>query len=159
MAEIGLRNGDPSICSEYCPGDADITREKGTHLVKADQEDPDLWQLQKSMKILHLKENKTNGTPPILYSAYDNVTAEQWKPDFGFSSTKTIGDVSNDEKWAHITECKPAYGTSMISTSESESWTRNICLKRMNGGRPERYVGEMKTKRIRTPIRRASQKS
>ncbi|KAF8538552.1 hypothetical protein BDD12DRAFT_884891 [Trichophaea hybrida] len=45
--------------------------------------------------------------------------------------------------------------TTMISTRESESWIRAMCTTRMNGGRPEGYVAEIETKRIRSPIRTA----
>ncbi|KAF8535929.1 hypothetical protein BDD12DRAFT_808190 [Trichophaea hybrida] len=128
----------------------------------AEFRDRDLWRLQHSMHGLHLREDKTNGVPPILYRAYDDVSASQWKPDYGFSSTKTMGDVSNDEKWEHLTTIhtmtagsKAFEGTSMISTSESAGWIKAMCIKRMDGGCPEGYVTEIDTKRIRTPIRRA----
>ncbi|KAF8538501.1 hypothetical protein BDD12DRAFT_806083 [Trichophaea hybrida] len=91
-------------------------------------------------EILHLKEDKANGTPPILYSAHVDVSTSQWKLDFGFSWTTGMGHVSNDEKCEHLTKIQTTHkgskafeGTSMICTSESECWIQALSLTEVLG--------------------------
>ncbi|KAF8534360.1 hypothetical protein BDD12DRAFT_809432 [Trichophaea hybrida] len=72
----------------------------------------------------------------------------------GFTAPRPLDDVSNDDKWAHLTQSKNN-NACMISTDESTLKVQRMCRDRLAQGRPHGKVAVIATHRIRTPIRRA----
>ncbi|KAF8534237.1 hypothetical protein BDD12DRAFT_809528 [Trichophaea hybrida] len=149
-AEIGLWNGNASFCTSCAATVFEITRAQGLHRIKMEVGKRNLWRLQHSMYGLHLKkDNDKTGKLKILFRTYDQQSAIRWDLEHGFSSTKTMGYVSNDEKWYHLTGLHHPTGTSMISTTESEGWLRHMCEKRINVGCPKNITSSLLQKQIR----------
>ncbi|KAF8541798.1 hypothetical protein BDD12DRAFT_878008 [Trichophaea hybrida] len=152
LTEIGLRTGRPTVCDACSPYAEEVLSSRGLYLLKRRDYNPFLQAFQ-HLHLSNAQDKSKEETPSELFRAWDDESPTQLG-ETSFTAPRHLDDVSNDDKWAHITRSKNC-DACMISTDESRLKVQRMCQDRLAQERPHGKVAVIATHRIRTPIRRA----
>ncbi|KAF8542392.1 hypothetical protein BDD12DRAFT_802945 [Trichophaea hybrida] len=152
LTEIGLCTDRPSVWDACTPYAEEVLQARGLYLLRRRDYDPFLRAFQ-SMHLSNARDKSKEEVPPELFRGCDDGSPTQLGKT-GFTAPRHLDDVSNDDKWAHLTQSKN-HDACMISTDESRLIVQRMCRDRLAQGRHHGKVAVIATHRIRTPIRRA----